>query len=207
MKTVLYLLRHGATANNLRQPPGLQGRRQNPPLDAAGIREAEQTRDFLRRRRLHRCYSSPLLRAFQTAAIVAEPHGLTPEPLEALTECDIGRWEGLAWQTIRQTDADAYQRFMADPAANGYPDGESFADVYGRVAPALGELLRRHEGASILVVAHRITNRTYLAGLLGVPLAQARKVHVDNCGLSIVVREGDDTLVSTLNATFHLDAA
>ena len=207
MKTVLYLLRHGATANNLRQPPGLQGRRQDPPLDAVGRRQAERTRDFLRDRPLRRCFSSPLLRAAQTAAIVAAPHGLQPESLPALTECDIGRWEDLAWQEIRQAEPEAYRRFMADPAANGYPEGESFADVYGRVSPVLEGLLLHHPGEEILVVAHRITNRTYLAGLLGVPLAQARRVHVDNCGLSVVVRDGDETLVSTLNATFHLGAA
>ena len=60
-----------------------------------------------------------------------------------------------------------FQRFHANPAAFGYPGGESFRDVYERVAPALDELLRLHDGRSILVVAHHIVNRTYLAGLLG----------------------------------------
>src|SRR5262245_8362180 len=101
MKTVLYLIRHGATEANLARAPVLQGRRYNPPLAPVGVRQAEATRDFLAIRPIECCYSSPLLRALQTAAIVAAPHGLTPTPLDALTECDVGAWEGLDWQTIR----------------------------------------------------------------------------------------------------------
>jgi broad specificity phosphatase PhoE len=145
-----------------------------------------------------------MLRAVQTAAIVAAPHRLTPVPLDALTECDVGLWEGLDWQTIRYLDADGHQRFHANPAKFGYPSGESFADVYGRVRPAIDGLLDRHRGQSILVVAHHIVNRTYLAGLLGMGPELAKQVVLDNCGISIVVRAGDKTTVSTLNAAFHL---
>src|SRR5262249_17422880 len=65
MRTVIYLLRHGATEANLAQPPRLQGRRQDLPLAEIGIRQAELTRDFLAVRPIDHCYSSPLLRAMQ----------------------------------------------------------------------------------------------------------------------------------------------
>lgn len=204
MKTTLYLLRHGATDANLAHPARLQGRRHNPPLARHGIRQAEATRDFLAIRPIDFCYCSPMLRAVQTAAIVAAPHGLSPQPLEALIECDIGRWEGLDWQEIRYLDAHEYHRFMTNPAEHGYPGGESFSDVYGRVSAALEELLAQHEGQAVLIVAHHVVIRTYLAGLLGLPLDQARQVILDNCGISVAVREGEETTVSTLNAAFHL---
>jgi broad specificity phosphatase PhoE len=203
-KTVLYLIRHGATEANLARPARLQGRKHNPPLARLGVRQSEATRDFLAIRPIEHCYSSPLLRAMQTATIVAAPHGLAPEPLEALTECDVGRWEGLDWQTIRYLDAESYQRFHANPASFGYPGGESFRDVFDRVAPALDQLLRQHAGQSILVVGHHVVNRTYLASLLGLTPDQARQVSLDNCGISVVVREADRTAVHTLNAAFHL---
>jgi broad specificity phosphatase PhoE len=204
MKTYLYLIRHGATEANLARPPRLQGRRHDPPLARLGVRQAEATRDFLAGRPLDVCYSSPLLRAVQTAAIVAAPHGLSPQPYPELTECDVGRWEGLDWQTIRYLDAEAHRHFMADPGQYPYPGGESFGDVHRRAAPALEELLTRHAGGSILVVAHHIVNRTYLAGLLGLGPGQARQVTLENCGISVVVREGNDTRLCTLNAAFHL---
>ena len=203
-KTVLYLIRHGATQANLSQPPRIQGRGHNPPLAPLGVRQAEATRDFLANRSIQHCYTSPLLRAAQTASIVGAPHGLSPIPVADLTECDVGRWEGLDWQTIRQLDADGYRRFHANPAEFGYPGGESFQAVYDRVLPALEGLLGRHRGEAILVVAHHVVNRTYLAGLLGLAPGQARRVTLDNCGVSVVVREGDRTSLHMLNAAFHL---
>jgi broad specificity phosphatase PhoE len=203
-KTTLYLIRHGATEANLARPARIQGRRHNPPLARQGVRQAEATRDFLAGWPLDHCYCSPLLRAVQTAAIIAAPHGVSPLPVDALTECNVGRWEGLDWQTVRYLDAEGHARFHADPAAFGYPGGESFADVHARVAPALDEILCRHEGESILVVAHHVVNRTFLAGLLGLGPGRARQVSLDNCGISVVVREGARTYVCTVNAAFHL---
>jgi broad specificity phosphatase PhoE len=202
--TTLYLIRHGATEANLASPPRIQGRRHDSPLARLGVRQAEATRDFLAIRPIDHCYTSPLLRAVQTASIVAASHGVSPIPLEALTECDVGRWEGLDWQTVRYLDAEGHQRFHDNPARWGYPGGETFSDVHARVVPAIEELLARHIGESILVVAHHIVNRTYLAGLLGLGPEQARQVVLDNCGISLVVREGARTTVSTLNAAFHL---
>lgn len=204
MKTLLYLLRHGATAANLASPPILQGRGQNLPLARLGIRQAEATRDFLAVRPIDHCYSSPMLRALQTATIVAAPHGLSPMPLDNLTECDVGEWEGLDWPTIRQKNPEAYDRFMSRPGDSGYPGGESFNDVYRRVHATIEELFTAHEGESILVVGHHVVNRTYLAGLLGLGPNQARLVTLDNCGISVAVRDGKQTTVHTLNAAFHL---
>jgi broad specificity phosphatase PhoE len=203
-KTFLYLVRHAATEANLARPARLQGRRHNPPLARLGIRQAEATRDFLAGRSLQHCYCSPLLRAMQTAAIIGAPHDLSPEPLEALTECDIGRWEGMDWQTIRYLDAQAYQQFMNNPGQYGYPGGESYCDVFQRVAPTIEEMLRKHRGEGILVVGHHVVNRTYLASLMGLSPDQARQVVLDNCGISVIVCEGDAVSVNTLNAAFHL---
>lgn len=204
LPTVLYLIRHGATEANVARPARLQGRRTDPPLARLGVRQAEATRAFLAIRPIDHCYASPLLRAVQTASIVAAPHGLSPVTLEALTECDVGAWEGLDWETIRQRDPEAHRRFHADPAEFGYPDGENFQQVLERVGPAFNGLLERHAGESVLVVAHHVVNRTYLASLLGLSAGQARQVSLDNCGISVVVRQHGRTTVGTLNASFHL---
>jgi broad specificity phosphatase PhoE len=207
MATIMYLLRHAATEANLAHPPLIQGRKHNPALAPLGVRQAELTRDFLAIRAIDVCYCSPMLRAMQTAAIIAAAHGLAPQPLEALTECDVGDWEGMDWQTIRRMDSERYRRFMANPAEHGYPGGESFEDVFRRSSAALDNLLTRHPGRTILVVAHHIVNRTYLAHLLGMPTSKAREVCLDTCGISVITHDCDRTTVSTLNAAFHLQGA
>jgi broad specificity phosphatase PhoE len=204
MRTTLYLIRHAATEANLSRPALLQGRRHDPPLAKFGVRQAELTRDFLAVRAIDHIYCSPLLRAVETARIIAEPHGLTPTPHEGLTECDVGKWEGLDWETIRCQDAERYDRFMCQPGQFGYPGGESFADVHSRTSRTIEELLAEHQGEALLIVAHHVVNRTYLAGLLGLTCDQARQVKLDNCGISVVVRDQDGTTVDTLNAAFHL---
>ena len=204
MPTVMYLLRHAATEANLAKPAKLLGRRLNPPLAPKGVRQAELTRDFLGIRAIDRCYCSPMLRAIETAKIVVEPHDIVIEPIENLTECDLGAWEGLDWITIREQQTESYRKFMANPAEFGYPDGESFADVAARACPVLDELLARHVGEVILVVGHHIVNRVYLAQILGLGPGLARQVKLDNCGISVVIREGDETKVAMLNASFHL---
>lgn len=146
------------------------------------------------------CYSSPLLRAVQTAELVARPHRLPVIPLGPLTECDAGGWEGLDWDAVRAIDPDGYARFHADPALFGYPGGESYADVHRRAVPALAELLERHAGRAIVAVAHHVVNRTYLAGLLGLPPGQARRIVVGNGAVSVIVRHGGRTMIRALDA-------
>ena len=203
MPITLYLVRHAATAANLVSPARLQGRA-DPPLAPFGVRQAEATRGLLAGHSFQACYCSPLLRAVETASIIATPHRLTPIPIADLTECDVGRWEGLDWDTIRDRDPEDYRLFMADPAANPYPGGESFADVHFRAAPVLDRQVAENAGRTLLVVSHHVVNRTYLAGLLGLPMALARNVTLDNCGISVVTGEAGQKAVTTLNAVFHL---
>ncbi len=82
---------------------------------------------------------------------------------------------------------------LADPGA-----------ASGGVAAVLDELLERHAGAAILVVSHHAVHRAYLAGVLGLSPVRAGQVNLDNCGISVVVRQAGATTVSTLNAAFHL---
>jgi broad specificity phosphatase PhoE len=192
--TVLYLVRHGATDANLAIPPYLLGRRLDPSLAPLGIRQAKATRDVLAGIRIASCFTSPLLRCQQTATILCEPHGLTPHPLDALAECDLGRWEGLDWQTIAEHEPEAYQRFVSDPARVGHPGGESYQDVFDRAWPLLEELFTAFPEQNLLVVSHQVVIRTYWAWLLGLPLGQARQLTVANVAVLRITRQENTTV-------------
>jgi broad specificity phosphatase PhoE len=143
----------------------------------------------------------------QTAAGIASPHGLRPVLVDALTECDVGQWDGHAWDEIEQTWPEPFARFQADPWTNGYPGGESLTAVYARAAPVLNGMLGEHEGETIAVVSHHVVLRVWLAALLGLPLARARQVRLANASLSVVVRHGMQTSVQLVNDIGHLPEA
>lgn len=200
----LYLLRHAATPANLAEPYRLQGRGLDLALAPLGIRQAELTRDYLALHPIQRIISSPLRRACQTAEIVAAPHGLPIEIAEEIIECDVGRWEGMTWEAIRRSDPEACRLFEANPEVHPYPGGESFGQVAERARRFFDRLFAEADGDTVLVVSHHIVARVYLAGLLGLPPSEAKRVKVDNCGLCVVEQIEGKPRVVTLNAAFHL---
>jgi broad specificity phosphatase PhoE len=198
----MFLLRHGATGLNLEKPYRLQGNEVDHPLAPVGVAQSAAARDLLRTVPLRAIYTSPLQRAVQTAAIVAAPHGLAVVPLEALREGSVGRWENRTWDDIRAAEPEAYERFIADPGTHGYAGGENFTQVGSRVHPAINELLRRHRNECFVVVGHQIINRVFLGGLLGLSMADARRMMFANGGISVVTLEHDQPVVVSVNITW-----
>ena len=93
---------------------------------------------------------------------------------------------------------------VTDPATNGYAGGENLEQVRQRALPALEELMQRHLGQLILVVCHNVVNRVVLATLLDVPLANARGIDQDNCGVNVIRLRDGQLKVMTTNSAFHL---
>ena len=200
-----YLVRHGATDVNLANPPRLQGRGVNLGLSETGQQQAAKTAAFFADRAIDAVFSSPLLRAVETAQSIAQPHGLEVQTVEELTEVHVGDWEGMSWPDIEAADRDYYERYMADTGTVPYLNGESFQDVQDRALPALRRLMRQQRGKQIVIVAHNIVNRTCLAGLLHIPVARARAISQDNCGINVLRLKDDELKVRMTNVAFHLE--
>jgi broad specificity phosphatase PhoE len=200
----LYLVRHGATENNRADPPRLQGRRTDPPLSDEGREQARRTGEFLAGCALDAVYSSPLLRARQTARAIAAPHGLAAQIVDDLIEVDVGMWEGRSWEEIQKSDAEAYRAFMTDATVNPYLGGENLQTVLARAGPALEKLMQENLGRLIAVVAHNVVNRAYLAQLMGMPLARYRSIPQDNCGVTLLRYRKARAKAVTINGVFHL---
>ena len=131
-----------------RSPPSPNALSANRPLDAV--------------------YSSDLVRARRSAAIIAAPHGLVPIERPELREFAMGRWEGLTGEEIRALDADAHSTWMADVAGYQFPDGENLAQLSARAWPAFEEIVGAHPGGALAIVAHGGTNRVLLCRALGI---------------------------------------
>jgi broad specificity phosphatase PhoE len=204
--TTVYLLRHGATALNRLVPYRLQGRATDLPLDPEGVEQARSAASALGHVPVAAVYCSPLLRALETARIVAAPHGHAPVAVAELTEAELGRWEGQTWENIEESEPQRFREFHARPGTVPYPDGESFLDVQRRVTPAFQRLAADHPGERVVVVGHNVVNRAYLAGVLGLSINRARAIRQANCGINVLEFRRGKAELMTLNACFHLAA-
>lgn len=203
--TYLYLIRHGATAANEQRPYVLQGQGVNHGLSETGKRQASQLGSFLGDRKIHHVYSSPMVRAVETAQAIAQHHALDVKTIDEILEVNVGQWETLNWDEVMRDYPDEYRRFMDDPAQNGYVGGESYQDVFQRCQPVLGRLLDKHHGETVVLVAHNVVNRVLLAPLLGIELRRAKDVRQTNAGINVIKHRGGETNLITLNSVFHLD--
>lgn len=201
---VLYLIRHGATEHNLAKPPRLQGSGVNGPLSETGREEARRVARALAVRKLAAVYSSPMLRAMQTAKAIAKTQELKVTTVDSFVEINVGNWENRSWDEIEQTEPEAYANFKSNPAKHGYPGGETLVDVINRVEPTLEELLQTHVGKEIAVVAHSMVNRVLVGTTLGLSPSQSYKVVQANCGLNVIQWRARKRKMVSVNGIGHL---
>ncbi|GAB4543428.1 MAG: hypothetical protein Fur002_15400 [Anaerolineales bacterium] len=98
--TELWLIRHGQTDWNLLGK--WQGQAPDaPPLNEMGIAQALAVRGQLPEGKFSAIYSSDLLRAKQTAELIAAPLGLTVILDSRLREINLGAWEGMLSDDIQ----------------------------------------------------------------------------------------------------------
>lgn len=186
MATIV-LVRHGETDWNRERR--LQGHA-DTPLNEAGRSQARGLAEILDAERFGAVYTSPLRRASDTAAIVAERLGIELHELEALREIDVGEWEGLTIDEVRAR----FPARLEDAWRSGWPNGETHEQLTARVVPALLELGRRHAGGRVLGVTHAGPIRAAVTAALGVSHEDSRALvgPLENCAVfTFAVRGGN----------------
>jgi len=194
--TWLYLIRHGEVVD-------AASRRfighVDVPLSTRGEAQCESLARELAGERFAAVYSSDLARARRSAEILSAPHGLSPVSIPALREMAMGRWEGLTADEIQAREPEAFSDWMSRIGEFPFPDGESLLDLERRAMPALTDLLERHRGRSLLVVAHGGTNRVILCRALGIPLEKIVTLGQDYAGLSVLEWKDGECVLHLLN--------
>jgi broad specificity phosphatase PhoE len=168
-------------------------------LSATGRLQVEALAVQLASEKLDAIYASDLRRARDSAAPLAGARGLAPVVVPALREMAMGRWEGLTFREIRERDPEAVAAWFASLESFPFPGGESLQDLRARVMPALGEILARHAGGHVAVVAHGGTNRVIIAEALGLPLGNLLRLAQDYAGWSVIEYRPDVAVLHTLN--------
>lgn len=105
-----------------------------------------------------RLIASPALRCLQTSAALWPD--LTPHTHDDLWEQNLGRWEGQPFADL----PDLGPMTREDLATHRPPEGESFADICARIAPALHTIAAKGPAT---IVAHAGTVRAALALAMG----------------------------------------
>jgi len=201
--TRILLVRHGDVPGI--EPERFRGRA-DLPLTELGWRQAAATAQWVRQHwQPAALYTSPLRRCVQTGSVIAEASGLSAQALPALLDLDYGEWQGRSCEEVRNTSPADYQRWRCAPQRQRFPGGESLSELEGRVVQALQDIMQRHGGATVLIVAHDSTNRVSLLWALGLSLAAYWRLVQSPCAISEL--EADDALIRVrrMNETAHLE--
>lgn len=189
----VYLIRHGET--DLNKQKMLQGR-SNIELNEYGRELARKTGEALKDVSFDYVYSSPLIRAYETAKLLLGDKEIPVVTDERIQEISFGVYEGLSYHPEHHTIPDKdFIRFFDAPESYKVPEnGESFEEVIKRTGEFWQELIRNpmHEKKTILVSTHGCALKAILANINQTPIENfwGEGVH-KNCAVSIVRISGN----------------
>jgi len=195
------LVRHGETEWN--RDLRYQGKT-DIELSPRGEEQARLLAERLAHQKIHAIYSSDLKRAWATAAAIAACHGLDVVAEPRLREMGFGVWEGLTHSEIQGRFPEEMVRWEADPLSETPPGGESMGQVVERVIETLRDIVRRHPGEVVLIVAHGVSLRALLCKALGINPRAWRQFRLDPASISELLFHDEGAVLTLLNDTCHL---
>jgi broad specificity phosphatase PhoE len=169
--TKFYLIRHGQTDWNL--TGRWQGQSPDaPPLNETGRVQALAILDQLPHEDISVIYCSDLLRARQTAEVIAEPLGLMVVLDPRLREMNLGAWEGMLSRDIEVQYPRELEERIQNPFEAHAPQGESPREVAERVLAVVDEIARKHPNDSVLIVSHGVALAIIICRAQGISLRE-----------------------------------
>jgi broad specificity phosphatase PhoE len=151
----LIFVRHGESEANLLRVFSNRGLKH--PLTANGVLQAQTLAHSLSGWQVARIYTSPILRAVQTAQILSASLDAPLQTTPALYEWSAGIYEGTTdpagWDWHARVQEDWFIRHRYD---SKMPGGESFNEIQARFTPFINGLLEdeRLANQNIFLVAH-----------------------------------------------------
>lgn len=168
----IYLVRHGQTLENSKGH--MQGTI-DTVLNKKGIEEAKELREKLKDKEIDVCFSSPLIRALQTAFIIVGDRCLILKD-NRLRERNLGYLEG------ESKDLYAMDKYWDTKLNSNDNHIEPINDVYKRVEDFINYLKENYEDKNVLIVSHSAVVRCFHNFLTGT-IAKPDDFKIDNCYL------------------------
>lgn len=204
-KKVLFLIRHGNTEFNTKK---LFRGHIDVPLDAAGMKQAEQTGKFLRNIKIDSIYSSPLNRAYNTAEIIEKLQSVKSKieiiKEEGFTDLNFGDWEGKGYDDVKSSHPAIFDMWMKQPFSAVIPGGETLYNAQNRSWETLKKIVAQNTGTFLTIVTHRIITKLLIMKMLDIGSSGIWKINQDPCCINIFEYRYGFFFVSKLNYNFHI---
>lgn len=181
MSLTLFLARHGQTDSN--EIGRYQGWGTRPLTDHGRDQAREQAR-YLAKTDVSALYTSPLVRARQTADIIASAGSLEPEEVPAFSELDMGELEGVPFEEGRRRYADFWESWENNVATTRLPNGETVDELQARAWSAVEDIRARHTDETVVVVSHYFTILSVICRSLDISLNSLQRFRIDNGSFS-----------------------
>ena len=129
-------------------------------------------------------YSSPLKRAYLTAAAANKYHNLPIIKCQDLIEIDGGEIEGISWVDFPETRPELEYIWSFEPHNFHPKGGESMRSVYERSWKAVKKIIAENENKTVFLASHGCTIRNIMCNALGRDVEQLNTVNwADNTGV------------------------
>jgi len=201
MSTRIIFVRHGVTElNDLGVIQGVA----DTPLTDLGRRQAAAVGATLKVFKSVALYSSPYVRAVQTAEIIGEHLGLPVVKSTRLREQGLSDWEGRTWKDIAAADPEIAQRRNNEGWWFCPPGGEPRLRVRHRMLAFVSEMEEQHKDATVVAVTHAGALYFLVHALIDkVPIGRTH-IRTFNCGFSVVEADDERMRLTSLNEIAHL---
>ncbi|MBE8949375.1 MAG: histidine phosphatase family protein [Quinella sp. 3Q1] len=199
--TRIFLVRHGETEWN---KSGILQGNSDIALTAEGIRQAHLLADYAPFQRVDAIYSSDLIRAVDTAKILAEKFNLPVNLKGGLRETNFGDCEGIPLNVLLLKKIGGFEHFFTRPDKVNPPNGETFLQCQARVLNALDEIVADHENQNVVIVSHGAAIRLMLCAALSMPIRKMWAIAQFNMAVNILRVDEGNVTVELINSTAHL---
>ena len=196
-KILIYFIRHGESVGNI------QGTIQGSidlPLTETGIYQSQLLSNYLNVKNLDFFYSSPLLRAKQTAEIINQKFNLEIKFTNNLREYNYGIAEGKNWMV-------ATNKFGIQLGAWGFGNikgEEGPIEFCERVDTFVGNLLDDCINKNVVCVSHGAVINRVASFILGFDVENRPRIKINNTSVMAVDNSKNKPTIVTINDCMHL---
>jgi len=200
--TLIFLIRHGE--NEYTRTGKLAGWTKGVSLNEAGQKQAQEVTARLKHLPFKAIYASPLERARETAAPLAEALKLEVQVRDGLGEVGYGQWTGKSLKVLARQKL--WRVVQGLPSAMQFPEGETMRAAQLRLVDTLEGIAREHPKALVAVFSHSDPIKLAVAFYLGAPIDLFQRIQIQTCSVTVLsLGQGAPSLVK-LNDTGPFEA-